>query len=96
MSAILAKLRGYLTFAPDRANHIVWGQILFIAGAFAAKLLGRAPLVVLATGILLAGVVAASWEAVNHKADAENPFDWRDVGASVYSALATAIACWVV
>jgi len=86
MNVILNKLRAWLYLPADKANHAVWGAVLYLIGSRGADLLGHPRAVSMIAGMTLAAVVAVAWEAANHKVDPENPFSPGDVLAGLAGA----------
>lgn len=96
MNAILNKIRAVIFISADIANHMLWGVILFLAGSMVARLIdpGSYWAITLA-GVLFAAGIAVLWEAINHRADPENPFDLRDIAAGTGGALLGALTRWL-
>ena len=86
MNTVLNRLRGWLFLPADKANHVIWGAVLFLIGSRGAALLGQPRAVSMIAGLSLAAVIAVAWEAANHKVDPENPFSPGDVLAGLAGA----------
>jgi hypothetical protein len=74
MNAILTRLRR-LFLPAAKANHALWGTVLYLIGSRVATLLGQPRAVAMFAGMALAGGLAVAWGALNHKVDPETPAD---------------------